>query len=101
MVSKAFKIELETSCDVVGKLSAKTLTSYVQAENELCVLDKKEKDRQDAKNAVEECVYDSRDKGHGLYSKFGTESEKEQISSKLTSAYCSKIYRIFNEKECH
>ena len=85
LVSKAFKIELETSSNVVGKLSAKTLEKYVQAENELCVLDKKEKDRQDAKNAVEEYVYDSRDKVHGIYSDFAKESEKEQISSKLTS----------------
>lgn len=85
LVSKAFKIELETSSDVVGKLSSQTLEKYVQAENELCVLDKKEKDRQDAKNAVEEYVYDSRDKVHGIYAEFATESEKEQISSKLTS----------------
>lgn len=85
-VLKPIKIELAVSDDIQGKLLDKIVNSYVEAENELCVLDKKEKDRQDAKNELESYIYDSRDKLSGVYSEFSTEQEKENLSSTLTKS---------------
>ena len=85
-VLKNIKIELSVLSNINQKLSDVTLQNYVQTENELAVLDKKERDRQDARNKVEEFVYESRDKLYAEYSEFAEDVEKENISSSLTSA---------------
>lgn len=46
--------------------------------------DKLEKERNDAKNAVEECVYEFRDKLCGPYEKFICEQEQEKFLRLLT-----------------
>ncbi|MEQ2211850.1 Glucosamine-6-phosphate isomerase 1 [Xenoophorus captivus] len=45
--------------------------------------DKLEKERNDAKNNVEEYVYDMRDKLHGMLEKFVSESDRDALSLKL------------------
>ncbi|XP_045897538.1 heat shock 70 kDa protein 4-like, partial [Micropterus dolomieu] len=45
--------------------------------------DKLEKERNDAKNYVEEYVYDMRDKLHGMLEKFVSESDRDALSVKL------------------
>lgn len=43
-------------------------------QGKMIMQDKLEKERNDAKNNVEEYVYDMRDKLHGMYEKFVSES---------------------------
>jgi len=81
---KPVKIELSVSDNISGKLVGKIVNNYIEAENELAVLDKKERDRQDAKNELESYIYDSRDKVGTTYSDFSTDQEKESLSSTLT-----------------
>jgi len=83
-VLKPVKIELSVSDEISGKLIGKIVNNYIEAENELAVLDKKERDRQDAKNELESYIYDSRDKVGTTYSEFSTDQEKESLSSTLT-----------------
>lgn len=83
-VLKNVKLELDVEAGINGQLSVSLLQSYVQVENELCVLDKKERARQDAKNQVESYVYESRDKLDSEYSTFCGEQEKENLRKSLT-----------------
>lgn len=55
--------------------------------------DKLEKERNDAKNAVEEYVYDMRDKLCGIYEKFV--SEDVSIASLMVSWYILLQWRVF------
>merc|ERR1712226_1137644 len=82
-VLKPVKIDLNVSSEINGKLSKSTLQNYIECENNLCVLDKKEKDRQDAKNEVESFIYESREKMSTMYGDFATEEEKSKISTDL------------------
>ena len=45
--------------------------------------DKLEKERNDAKNYVEEYVYDMRDKLHGLFEKFVSDSVSDTLISQI------------------
>lgn len=47
----------------------------------MIVQDKMEKERADAKNAVEEYVYEARDKISGIYEQFATEEVRQLIIS--------------------
>lgn len=55
--------------------------------------DKLEKERNDAKNAVEEYVYDMRDKLCGIYEKFV--SEDVSIASLMVSWYILLQWTVF------
>ena len=57
---------------------------YIAKEFDMCAIDRREKERQDAKNTVEEFVYGTRDKMYSQYDQFATDAEKENISSILT-----------------
>uniref|UniRef100_A0A3P9H8I6 Heat shock 70 kDa protein 4-like n=1 Tax=Oryzias latipes TaxID=8090 RepID=A0A3P9H8I6_ORYLA len=69
-------------------------TDQIVTEDEVCVCeqqhkgkmimqDKLEKERNDAKNNVEEYVYEMRDKLHGVLEKFVNEAERDAFSLKL------------------
>ncbi|XP_035681259.1 heat shock 70 kDa protein 4-like isoform X2 [Branchiostoma floridae] len=64
----------------VHQLSKDLINSYTEQEGKMIMADKLEKERQDAKNAVEEYVYDIRDKLYGDFEPFITEEEREQYS---------------------
>lgn len=53
--------------------------------------DKLEKERNDAKNNVEEYVYDMRDKLHGLLEKYVGESVSKQPVLVASSSHCRQI----------
>uniref|UniRef100_A0A8C4GH04 Heat shock protein 4b n=1 Tax=Dicentrarchus labrax TaxID=13489 RepID=A0A8C4GH04_DICLA len=52
-------------------------------QGKMIMQDKLEKERNDAKNNVEEYVYDMRDKLHGMLEKFVGESDRDALSLKL------------------
>ncbi|XP_048717558.1 heat shock 70 kDa protein 4 isoform X2 [Caretta caretta] len=54
-----------------------------EMEGKMIMQDKLEKERNDAKNAVEEYVYDMRDKLCGLYEKFVSEDDRSSFTLKL------------------
>jgi len=68
----------------VDGLSPEEMNLLVEIENELQSQVKLEKERCDAKNAVEEYVYGMRDKIHDTYEKYITEELREQFSAQLT-----------------
>ncbi|XP_076147847.1 heat shock 70 kDa protein 4b [Alosa pseudoharengus] len=65
------------------QLANDMLNLFVENEGKMIMQDKLEKERNDAKNSVEEYVYDMRDKLHGLYEKFISESDRDAFSLKL------------------
>ncbi|XP_063046115.1 heat shock 70 kDa protein 4b [Engraulis encrasicolus] len=65
------------------QLANDMLNLFVENEGKMIMQDKLEKERNDAKNSVEEYVYDMRDKLHGLYEKFISESDRDSFSLKL------------------
>uniref|UniRef100_A0A8C3I1J0 Heat shock protein family A (Hsp70) member 4 like n=1 Tax=Chrysemys picta bellii TaxID=8478 RepID=A0A8C3I1J0_CHRPI len=73
-------IELPIQASLYKQLGQDLINSYIENEGKMMMQDKLEKERNDAKNAVEEYVYDFRDKLYGVFEKFVTEEE----SSKLT-----------------
>ncbi|KAM9312889.1 heat shock 70 kDa protein 4 [Gastrophryne carolinensis] len=59
------------------------LNLFVENEGKMIMQDKLEKERNDAKNAVEEYVYEMRDKLCGMYEKFVNEDDKNRLILKL------------------
>ncbi|KAK2849271.1 hypothetical protein Q5P01_009105 [Channa striata] len=59
------------------------LNLFVENEGKMIMQDKLEKERNDAKNNVEEYVYEMRDKLHGMLEKFVSESDRDTLSLKL------------------
>uniref|UniRef100_A0A452H171 Uncharacterized protein n=1 Tax=Gopherus agassizii TaxID=38772 RepID=A0A452H171_9SAUR len=78
--AKIKSIELPIQASLYKQLGQDLINSYIENEGKMMMQDKLEKERNDAKNAVEEYVYDFRDKLCGVFEKFVTEEE----SSKLT-----------------
>uniref|UniRef100_A0A8C4WKX1 Heat shock protein family A (Hsp70) member 4 like n=1 Tax=Gopherus evgoodei TaxID=1825980 RepID=A0A8C4WKX1_9SAUR len=78
--AKIKSIELPIQASLYKQLGQDLINSYIENEGKMMMQDKLEKERNDAKNAVEEYVYDFRDKLCGVFEKFITEEE----SSKLT-----------------
>uniref|UniRef100_A0A8C3I132 Heat shock protein family A (Hsp70) member 4 like n=1 Tax=Chrysemys picta bellii TaxID=8478 RepID=A0A8C3I132_CHRPI len=78
--AKIKSIELPIQASLYKQLGQDLINSYIENEGKMMMQDKLEKERNDAKNAVEEYVYDFRDKLYGVFEKFVTEEE----SSKLT-----------------
>lgn len=64
-------------------------------QRKMIVQDKLEKERNDAKNAVEEYVYDLRDKLCGIYEKFITEDVRKSALSSLITASNSILPPLF------
>uniref|UniRef100_A0A8C7LBP5 Heat shock protein 4a n=1 Tax=Oncorhynchus kisutch TaxID=8019 RepID=A0A8C7LBP5_ONCKI len=71
---------LQQGCD--GKES-KNIYLMCPSQGKMIMQDKLEKERNDAKNNVEEYVYDMRDKLHGLLEKFVSESDRDTFSLRL------------------
>ncbi|KAM3924404.1 heat shock 70 kDa protein 4 [Leptodactylus fuscus] len=59
------------------------LNLFVENEGKMIMQDKLEKERNDAKNAVEEYVYEMRDKLSGVYEKFVNEDDRNSFILKL------------------
>ncbi|XP_037117827.1 heat shock 70 kDa protein 4b [Syngnathus acus] len=65
------------------QLADDMLNLFVENEGKMIMQDKLEKERNDAKNYVEEYVYEMRDKLQGMLEKFVSEAERDALSSKL------------------
>uniref|UniRef100_A0A8B9KV56 Heat shock protein family A (Hsp70) member 4 n=1 Tax=Astyanax mexicanus TaxID=7994 RepID=A0A8B9KV56_ASTMX len=65
------------------QLSNDMLNLFVENEGKMIMQDKLEKERNDAKNGVEEYVYEMRDKLHGVLEKFVSEEDRDAFSLKL------------------
>uniref|UniRef100_A0A803VIH8 Heat shock protein 105 kDa n=1 Tax=Ficedula albicollis TaxID=59894 RepID=A0A803VIH8_FICAL len=67
---KVKNVELPIEANLVWQLGKDLLNMYIETEGKMIMQDKLEKERNDAKNAVEEYVYEFRDKLSGPYEKF-------------------------------
>ncbi|XP_028276883.1 heat shock 70 kDa protein 4a isoform X2 [Parambassis ranga] len=79
--TKTVDLPIENNLD--WQLSSDELNVFVENEGKMIMQDKLEKERNDAKNNVEEYVYDMRDKLHGVLEKFVNESDRDSFSLKL------------------
>uniref|UniRef100_A0A1A7YPI0 Heat shock protein 4b n=1 Tax=Iconisemion striatum TaxID=60296 RepID=A0A1A7YPI0_9TELE len=79
--TKVMELPIENSPQ--WQLANDMLNLFVENEGKMIMQDKLEKERNDAKNNVEEYVYDMRDKLHGMLEKFVSESDRDALSLKL------------------
>uniref|UniRef100_A0A4W6EUR4 Heat shock protein 4a n=1 Tax=Lates calcarifer TaxID=8187 RepID=A0A4W6EUR4_LATCA len=79
--TKTVELPIENNLD--WQLSSEVLNMFVENEGKMIMQDKLEKERNDAKNNVEEYVYDMRDKLHGVLEKFVNEADRDTFSLKL------------------
>ncbi|KAF7668685.1 hypothetical protein LDENG_00294630 [Lucifuga dentata] len=79
--TKVLELPIENSPQ--WQLADDMLNLFVENEGKMIMQDKLEKERNDAKNNVEEYVYDMRDKLHGSLEKFVSESDRDALSLKL------------------
>uniref|UniRef100_A0A8C6Q4L9 Heat shock protein 4a n=1 Tax=Nothobranchius furzeri TaxID=105023 RepID=A0A8C6Q4L9_NOTFU len=80
---KTKTVDLPIESKLQGQLSSDELNTFVENEGKMIMQDKLEKERNDAKNNVEEYVYDMRDKLHGVLEKFVNEADRDAFSLKL------------------
>ncbi|XP_069002129.1 heat shock 70 kDa protein 4a isoform X2 [Embiotoca jacksoni] len=80
---KTKMVELPIENNLHWQLSNEELNVFVENEGKMIMQDKLEKERNDAKNNVEEYVYDMRDKLHGALEKFVNEGDRDSFSLKL------------------
>uniref|UniRef100_A0A673ATN1 Heat shock 70 kDa protein 4-like n=1 Tax=Sphaeramia orbicularis TaxID=375764 RepID=A0A673ATN1_9TELE len=80
---KTKTVELPIENNLQWQLSSDVLNTFVENEGKMIMQDKLEKERNDAKNNVEEYVYDMRDKLHGALEKFVSEADRDVFSLKL------------------
>lgn len=81
--TKTVQDPLEVTTTKVG-FAAKELQEALERENAMISADKLIKDRLVAKNAVEEYVYEMRDKLYGSYEKYLSESGREEYMATLS-----------------
>ncbi|KAK0043028.1 heat shock 70 kDa protein 4 [Biomphalaria pfeifferi] len=67
----------------VHQLTKEQLNLLMEKENQMVMQDRLEKERADAKNAVEEYVYEMREKLFTVYEPFITEDDRSQFSLRL------------------
>ncbi|KAA8589022.1 hypothetical protein FQN60_010367 [Etheostoma spectabile] len=79
--TKVLELPIENSPQ--WQLADDMLNLFVENEGKMIMQDKLEKERNDAKNNVEEYVYEMRDKLHGMLEKFVSESDRDILSLKL------------------
>nr|XP_057919505.1 heat shock 70 kDa protein 4b [Doryrhamphus excisus] len=79
--TKVLELPIENSPQ--WQLADDMLNLFVENEGKMIMQDKLEKERNDAKNNVEEYVYEMRDKLHGMLEKFVGEAERDALSLKL------------------
>ncbi|XP_031725084.1 heat shock 70 kDa protein 4a [Anarrhichthys ocellatus] len=80
---KTKTVELPIENSLHGQLSDDALNLSVENEGKMIMQDKLEKERNDAKNNVEEYVYDMRDKLHGVLEKFVNEADRDAFFLRL------------------
>ncbi|XP_034405348.1 heat shock 70 kDa protein 4a [Cyclopterus lumpus] len=80
---KTKTVELPIENHLHGQLSDDILNMSVENEGKMIMQDKLEKERNDAKNNVEEYVYDMRDKLHGVLEKFVNEADRDTFALRL------------------
>ncbi|KAM6953059.1 heat shock 70 kDa protein 4b [Lycodopsis pacificus] len=76
-------IELPIDNSPQWQLADDMLNLFVENEGKMIMQDKLEKERNDAKNYVEEYVYEMRDKLHGTLEKFVSKSDRDALSLML------------------
>uniref|UniRef100_A0A4W4G442 Heat shock protein 4b n=1 Tax=Electrophorus electricus TaxID=8005 RepID=A0A4W4G442_ELEEL len=76
-------LELPIENNPQWQLAIEMLNLFVENEGKMIMQDKLEKERNDAKNNLEEYVYDMRDKLHGMYERFISEGDRDTLSLKL------------------
>ncbi|XP_071064269.1 heat shock protein 105 kDa isoform X4 [Dasypus novemcinctus] len=81
---KVVNVELPIEANLVWQLGKDLLNMYIETEGKMIMQDKLEKERNDAKNAVEEYVYEFRDKLCGPYEKFICEQDHHSFLRLLT-----------------
>uniref|UniRef100_A0A8C9BCA1 Heat shock 70 kDa protein 4L n=1 Tax=Phocoena sinus TaxID=42100 RepID=A0A8C9BCA1_PHOSS len=80
---KVKSIDLPIQSSLCRQLGQDLLNIYIENEGKMIMQDKLEKERNDAKNAVEEYVYDFRDKLGTVYEKFITLEDLRKLSAIL------------------
>ncbi|NXN09604.1 HS74L protein, partial [Indicator maculatus] len=81
--AKVKSIELPIQASLYRQLGQDLINCYIENEGKMLMQDKLEKERNDAKNAVEEYVYDFRDKLCGVFEKFITEEDSNKLTLML------------------
>ncbi|KAL0994745.1 hypothetical protein UPYG_G00126610 [Umbra pygmaea] len=76
-------VELPIENSLNRQLTNDAVNLFMENEGKMIMQDKLEKERNDAKNNVEEYVYEMRDKLHGVYEKFVSESDRDAFSLRL------------------
>lgn len=69
-----------------GLISDQQMNLLVEKENEFAAQDRRERERADARNALEEFIYDMRDKISSVYEEFIKPDDSETYRAKLQSA---------------
>ncbi|XP_042323006.1 heat shock 70 kDa protein 4L isoform X5 [Sceloporus undulatus] len=81
--AKIKSIDLPIQVNLYRQVGQDLINCYIENEGKMIMQDKLEKEKNDAKNAVEEYVYDLRDKLCGVYEKFITEDDSRKITLML------------------
>lgn len=80
---KTKTVDLPIMNSLQWQLAGDALNLFMENEGKMIMQDKLEKERNDAKNGVEEYVYEMRDKLHGALENFVSEAERDSLSLKL------------------
>ncbi|KAM6970101.1 heat shock 70 kDa protein 4a [Aplochiton taeniatus] len=80
---KTKTVELPIDNSFHWQLSNDGLNLFVENEGKMIMQDKLEKERNDAKNCVEEYVYEMRDKLHGVFEPFVSDPDRDALSLRL------------------
>ncbi|KAK5609755.1 Heat shock 70 kDa protein 4L [Crenichthys baileyi] len=80
---KVKSIDLPIVANSIRQLDGDVLTNFVEYERQMICQDKLVKELNDAKNAVEEYVYDLREKLCGMYQKYITEEDSNRLTLML------------------
>jgi len=82
--TKVKSIDLPITSNFTLCLPQTDINKYFEIESQMIQNDKQERDKAEARNSVEEYVYDMREKLCDRYEKFVTEEDREQFVSLLT-----------------
>lgn len=77
---KTKTVDLPIENHLQWQLDQQLLNVFIESEGKMIMQDKLEKERNDAKNALEEYVYESREKLGGIYEKFVNKDEQSKLS---------------------
>ncbi|XP_044310187.1 heat shock 70 kDa protein 4 [Varanus komodoensis] len=80
---KTTTVDLPIENQLVWQIGKDMLNLFIENEGKMIMQDKLEKERNDAKNAVEEYVYEMRDKLCSVYEKFISEEDRNTFTLKL------------------